>query len=234
MTVLLSDILVPFDGDLLFDFFYQFYPAIWLLSSGLGIAAYVLSSLSLYSIAEKRNIKNPWLAWLPIGANWILGSISDQYQYVVKGKKKSKRKLLLFCEILFVAVLIAFFVLFIMGIISFEPLPPENFSPETDSPYEFLYLLVGLLAIWLVVEVFSIVLMVVRFMALFDLYRSCNPATAEVFLVFSILAGWIPCGALLEPIFMFLNRKKELGMPPRKTAQPEVSYETFAEDTADE
>ena len=44
------------------------------------IAAYVLTSLALYAIAERRGLKNAWMAWLPVLNLWILGSISDQYR----------------------------------------------------------------------------------------------------------------------------------------------------------
>jgi len=61
----------------------------------LGIASYVLTSMALYSMATRRGIGKAWLSWVP-GLNvWIIGSLSDQYRYVVKGQYRSKRKLLL-------------------------------------------------------------------------------------------------------------------------------------------
>ena len=45
---------------------------------------YVFQSLSLYAIARRRGIAHPGLAWVPVAYSWILGSISDQYQYVVR------------------------------------------------------------------------------------------------------------------------------------------------------
>ena len=49
-------------------------------SSLLGIAAYVLTSWALYTIADRRGIKNPWLSWIPVVNCWIIGSLSDQYR----------------------------------------------------------------------------------------------------------------------------------------------------------
>ena len=66
----------------------------------LSIAGYVLTALALYTIARRRGLKNPWLAWIPVADCWLLGSLSDQYRYVVKGEHKSKRKILLFFRIL--------------------------------------------------------------------------------------------------------------------------------------
>jgi hypothetical protein len=41
----------------------------------IGIAAYVLTSLALYTMAQKRGIANPWLAWVPIANLYILALI---------------------------------------------------------------------------------------------------------------------------------------------------------------
>ena len=62
----------------------------------LAIASYVLTALALYTIARRRGLRNPWLAWIPVANSWLLGSLSDQYRYVVKGEHKSKRIILLY------------------------------------------------------------------------------------------------------------------------------------------
>ena len=69
------------------------------LMPALGIAAYVLLGLGLFALAKNRRIQNPWLAWIPVGNLWLLGCISDQYQYVVNGQVTNKRKALLVLNI---------------------------------------------------------------------------------------------------------------------------------------
>ena len=59
------------------------------ISSLVSIAAYVFSALALYTIAQRRGIRKAWLAWVPVLSVWILGSISDQYRYVVKGQNRN-------------------------------------------------------------------------------------------------------------------------------------------------
>ena len=56
----------------------------------------------------------------------------------------------------------------------------------------------------------TIALCVIRYMALYDVYRSMDPANAVLYLVLSILFS------PTEPFFLFFNREKDLGMPPRK------------------
>ena len=60
-----------------------------------SVIFWIISSLSLQSIAKRRGIRNAWLAWVPIGNQWILGSIADQYQHLIQGKITSRRKILL-------------------------------------------------------------------------------------------------------------------------------------------
>ena len=44
----------------------------------LAVASYVLTALALYTVARRRGLKNPWLAWIPVASAWIVGSLSDQ------------------------------------------------------------------------------------------------------------------------------------------------------------
>lgn len=76
----------------------------------IGLVAYVLMAVGLYTIAKRRGIRNPWLAWIPVANSWLLGCISDQYQYVAKGRNKSRRKMLLILTIIVELLSIALFV----------------------------------------------------------------------------------------------------------------------------
>ena len=50
---------------------------IGLISLALGIVLYVFLSLSLYTLAKRRGILHPGLAWVPVcGARWIMGSLA--------------------------------------------------------------------------------------------------------------------------------------------------------------
>ena len=60
-----------------------------------GIASYILTSLAIYTISRRRVLRKAWLAWVPVVNCWLLGSISDHYQYVAKQKVTRRRKVLL-------------------------------------------------------------------------------------------------------------------------------------------
>ena len=46
------------------------------ISSLLSVGIYVVTSLSLHAMAKGRFIEKAWLAWIPVGNLWILGSIA--------------------------------------------------------------------------------------------------------------------------------------------------------------
>ena len=60
-----------------------------------GIALYVLQALGLYTLAQRRGIRKSWFAWIPVLSLWTLGSLSDQYRYVVRHQFRSRRKWLM-------------------------------------------------------------------------------------------------------------------------------------------
>lgn len=168
---------------------------------------YVLTAMGFYTVAKRRGIQNPWLAWIPVADAWILGCISDQYQYVVKGKVKNKRKILLGLAIT------SFCVSFIMNLVS--NLMMAGGSEEMITASVAVSSLTSLITAGI-----GITNMVFQYMALYDFYSSASPENNVLFLVLGIIFGF------LQPFFIFFNRKKDNGMPPRKPepqtyAQPE-------------
>lgn len=187
------------------------YGVVYLLQIALGIAMYVLQAWGLYTIATRRQLKNPWLAWLPVGNMWILGSIADQYQYVVQGKVRSRRKVLLgltiALDVLAVILIVAMTGMLVNMIIN---IPEMEYMPESEALALVLKPLLTSLGIMLVFGVVAVVAAVFQYIALYDLYRSCEPKNGVLYLVLSIFI------ANLLPVFVFLCRSKDEGMPPRK------------------
>lgn len=170
-----------------------------------GIAAYILTALAMYTVSRRRGLRKPWLAWIPVLNCWLLGSISDQYQYVVKGENKNKRKWLLSLNIVKAVLISSVTVLGVVtacGIIF--SINDAEMMRAINGP------LMAILGLALPLAAAAIALCVIRYMALYDVYRSLDPGNAVLYLVLSIL--FRPT----EPFFLFFNREKELGMPPRK------------------
>ena len=174
-----------------------------------SIATYVLTALALYTIAKRRGLKNAWLAWIPVADCWLLGSLSDQYQYVVNGQHKSKRKILLLFRILITIMWIS-----LMGLLAnlfFHAFGSILWgSMNDDQIFQILHQAMNLLALCLPLVGASIAYAVFRYMALYDIYKSLDPANCVLFLVLSILFS------VTKPFFLFFSRNKDEGMPPRK------------------
>ena len=51
-----------------------------LIALAVSLTTYILGSIGNYTIAKRRGIRNPWLAWIPLAHLWITGCISAQYQ----------------------------------------------------------------------------------------------------------------------------------------------------------
>lgn len=189
-------------------------------SGGLWILVYVLQALALFTIAKRRGIKNPGLAWVPLVNVWILGSISDQYRYVVKGEVKNKRKALLGMDIasalIVFAVCIAAIVLVVRLVLEF---PYFDSASATWFLRNHLGTLLLILMLGLALAVLSIVYAVFFWMAMYDLFRSCEPENTTLYMVLSLVGGLVVPGAYA--IFLILCREKDLGMPPRKP-EPEI------------
>ena len=128
---------------------------------------------------------------------------------MVRGENKSKRKVLLTLSILtsvlstamivsaFVAVGKAMFG--VIGGMGEEALLEAILGP-----------LVGVVGLCLPMVGIAIAYVVVYYMALYDLYKSLDPSNCVLFLVLSIVFR------VTEPFFLFFNRNKDQGMPPRR------------------
>ena len=163
-----------------------------------SVLSYVLYGIGLQTIARQRGIRNGWMAWLPIVNGWILGSVSDQYQYLVKGRIKNRRKQLLFLQIGIAVLSVLYSMCATAQVVYGMPV----------AGYRICRYAVG---------VFTVILSVMEYMAYYDLYRSCKPNRKVVFLVLSIV---LP---VTLPFFVFSCREHDGGMPPRK--QPQISRE---------
>ncbi len=187
-------------GGFLLVFLIVFY----VIMMGLCVLVYVLESLGMYTIAKRRGIHHSWLAWLPIGNLWILGSISDQYQYVVKGKVCNRRKVLLGLSIGVFGVIALLYAGIIGTVIS-------GALDTAGGAFVGAGLAVFLLS-YLALFVVAIVTAVFQYIAFYDLYASCDPSNAVLYLVLSVIFS------IAMPFFVFSCRKKDDGM--RSMQQP--------------
>lgn len=175
-----------------------------------GIVSYVFTSLGFYTMAKRRGIANPWLAWIPVGNRWIAGSISDQYQQVAKGKHTRRRTILLILALSGYALSIISSGMSIAQMVSMIMTDHLDSTASVGMPA---YGLIGLMSSGL-----SIASSVVYYFCLYDLYASAKPENAVLFIVLSILVG------VATPFLIFSCRNHDQGMvpPPQPQYYPPV------------
>ena len=175
-----------------------------------SICAYIINAVGLYTMAKRRGINHSWLAWLPIGNTWVLGCISDQYQYVVKGKNRSRRKLLLGLNIGTAVAVIVYYIAcysFLFGMME------EITYHGAVSFAEIIDFIGAFMLLWLMLLAVAVVTAVFTYIAYYDLFVSSRPKAAVVFLIVGIVFSFV------MPWFVFACRKKDDGMPPRCAPQ---------------
>lgn len=195
--------------------FAALYTVYSMVASSFGIALYVLRALGLYSIAKRRGINRPWMSWVPVLDLWVLGCISDQYQYVVNGNIRNKRKWLLGLSIAMAVLYIVFAVL--IGVAVFGAVGGITGSMNDNQLVATLLgPVMGLVVGVIPLVGIAIAVMAIRYVAMYDLYTSCSPQNNVLFLVLSIFF------TVTEPFFLFFIRNKDEGMPPRRQQPQDI------------
>ena len=220
-----------FTYDMMQEMVSQFATGDLVLEAGkllLVIALYVLRSIGLYAIAKRRGISNAWLAWIPEAWVWVVGSISDQFRYVTKAQVKNKRTTLLVMQIITFVMAVVLIVIVAINAMDLINLGVMG-STEDELMAEALVFVVKALGLTLLMCAVALAASIIQYIALYDLYMSVNPGNAVLFLVLSIVIGYT------MPFFIFFNRKKDDGMPPRcDVPQVPVAYSYIPEPVVQE
>ena len=172
---------------------------IYLVSFIVSIVMYVLQSLGMYTIAKRRGINNPWLAWVPYGSVWILGSIADDYQLKVNNAVKNRRKVLLALSIVIAALFLVILALYVYLIVMLV----GSRGMEMMMGALLVLLLVGSALL-----VAAVINAVFQYICLYELYASCDPNNKTLYLILSI---FVNC---LISILIFICRNKDNGLYP--------------------
>ena len=187
------------------SFFFTFFIGAIAVSAVIGIAIYLLESISVYKMAKSAEIKNPWLAFIPVANDWVFGTLAEKY------KKKNGTKSARFGIILPVLegiVLIEAIALTIFTVISVKEitgyaLDAVNTSAEM-APEQFMSLIPVIILYFALIAV-AIAYALVFFIALWHVYSSFDKSNATLYIVLSIIF------TISVPIILFIirNRKPE-------------------------
>lgn len=197
-----------------------------LVAGIVAVVSYVLSSLSLYTIAKRREIRGAGWAWVPVvGIDWIIGKIADRYELRQTGReKKFARKLLVLSCIMWGMFIIVYAVTFVwIGIMV---------GVELNGGMVEEYLLPMFLSLYGVILVMTVIAMVtaiIEYVALFKVYESAMPRKAIGLLVCTMLFG-----ALGLAICLTVIRNKDLGYAVIENREKEIMKRYLPEENSQE
>lgn len=197
----------------------------------LTVVAYVLLALGLFVIGKRRGIEKAWLAWIPIGNLWIMGSISDNYRYAVTHQYKNRRKLMmvLLSVLLVLAVVLGYMlaalaVELVSGLgmrgktVEMMLADPQGVQNFIQYNAEWILQSLGkLLLVVIPMLTVAIWCSVLTYMAMYDIFASCDPKHKTLYTVLSIVANFVGLGIVM-PVLLMLCFRKDDGMPPLEVA----------------
>ena len=207
-----------------------------------SLAAYVLQAIGLYTIAKRRGIPHAWLAWVPVGCVWILGSISDDFKRRTTGRPHNKRKLLAALSV--VLLVLSFLTVNVATTAVLKLFTPQEvkelallsaevgtdmYAMTEDEFAEYLIeqveqrltdpLLaeleqdaINLLLMGLGCLIFGVWAAVLEWMSVLDLYESTVPAKKTKYFLLGLFLG-------IQGVFIFLCRDKDAmpaALPPKE------------------
>ena len=153
-------------GNNIFVILLFFYGIIFLVSIGF----YVLEALGLYWLAQYREHKSPWWAWVPIASWLLMGDLTDEF--TLFKKKFTGRKIIYWFlagyGVVFVAAVL-FGICVALGVISQEPV-----------------LLVLILLFYLLLFAVLMSMMVLLYILCYNFYKTYKPENASLYLILSI------------------------------------------------
>lgn len=188
---------------------------------------YIFESAGLYTLAKRRGIHYPGLAWVPVARDWVMGSLSDQYAMRL-GQNKSYRKVLpaLGAVVTILAVLVlSFTIQFIVRLATGDRMLYSQLYQASNNPEEAVLLVFGSIMPFLsILYIVGIVYMVFYFITLYKLFQSCRPGSAVGYLLLSIFLSF------LRPFLIFACRNSDEGYmmptyyPPYGNYPPQGGY----------
>ena len=176
------------------------------------IPFYVFGSLGFYTIAKRRGVTAPGLAWVPVANYFIIGGIGDDYQKRTTGKDAKLRIWMVVLQaiaaILFIVAMVSIIGVIISLIVNCDTLGDE-------MPVD---MIINFFAAYIPLFIGSLILLattVLYYISLYRIYKAASPDMAVVFIVLYIFFS------VIIPFVVFALRNKDDGLPADAPAQLE-------------
>lgn len=167
------------------------------------IPQYVLNGIAYMKLAKKRNMPNPWLAWIPFANSYLIGAVADningQYQKVT-----NRRTFLLVLSIV-ATVTTAISMIFAINILAdilfnIRWIEQGMYMPDFSTMgWMVILLLIGCAA--------SIWEFVLRFISYYTVFKEYAPDNAGLYFALSLVAYLLVSITFLPGIFILIIQK---------------------------
>ncbi len=182
-----------------------------------ALAVYIMRSIALTHIGKRRNIKAPWLIWIPVANAWALGALADEYDNR-NGLKRHFRVILLVLSILISGGFIALIGNMIGSVFELEALSSVSFVHEYEIMGEALELFVDIYSCVIIIALASTVYSALLYICLYKLFESLDSSHCVLFFVLSI---FIP---VFEAICLLCLRNSGHPCADETAALPEPEF----------
>jgi len=158
------------------------------------LICYVFYAIGLFVIAKRRELSNPWFAFIPVANFWIFGRTADQYDIITTGRNMKLRHWTLWLGI-------AFYISYVVYLVNYFDFLNYMWATSLFTPdFQLVFILM------LIMFPFAIAYAVFYYIALYKIYRSCSPENAVVLIVLSIIFS------IIVPFVIFAIRKSDRGV----------------------
>lgn len=186
----------------------------YLLIIVLGIASYIMNSVALQRIATRRQVPNPWLAWIPIAKSWLIGNISDEYDGR-GGIKRKWRVVLLTLSLISIAGIVAGYI----GLVAWV----AKMALQSEVMGEYAAGSIGIFVVlYLLILVAAIIASAQRFCQVICIYKIFESTVPEKSVKYLLLYLLVPMAGSF-----CLLRCRNKGYS--NEIIPEVEYPTYTE-----
>lgn len=154
-----------------------------ILALGLVVLNYILTSYGFYTLAKRRGIKNPWIAWIPYISCWTVGCIAGDYD-AKSGINRKWNKILITLAIILAVCFILFYLVMIVGVVVISLM--QNFYYVADyDDYMGLFIAVYIAA--LVMSLVAMVYTICYHISLYKVFESTVPNKSLKYLILYML-----------------------------------------------
>ncbi len=175
---------------------------VYLILFGFLIATYVLQSLALHTLARRRGIANPWLAWLPYGNFWIIGAIARDYDKQNNICRRWDKTMLILSIVFSVSYIVTYIGAFVGTMIA-----ALNIDAATMPEEAAVAIMLIAIFMFIPIMVIAVALQIITYICFFKIFESTVPEKA---LKYFLLILFVP---FAQPVCLFLCRNKGYAHP---------------------